>query len=218
MRRAVVFDFDGLILDTETPELESWRAIFAEHGTVYEDAYWHDLLGRGAEQVAEWPIERLERQLGRAVNRAEVEAEYQARRRAGILARRALPGVEAMLGELAAVGVPAAVASSSRHEWVDGHLDRLGLAGYFRCTCCADDVARAKPFPDLYQLALARLGVGPELAVAFEDSANGVAAAKAAGMYTVVIPNPATAGLDLSLADERVDSMEELRWAELAIR
>jgi len=100
------------------------------------------------------------------------------------------------------------VASSSHHRWVDGHLARLGLLDSFEAVLCAGDVPRAKPFPDLYQAACDALGVSPSVALALEDSPNGIRAAKDAGLYCIAIPNPMTSRLDLSHADRIRDSLE----------
>jgi HAD superfamily hydrolase (TIGR01509 family) len=115
------------------------------------------------------------------------------------------------------LGLRLGIASSSRHRWVDGHLERLGLEG-FECVRCRDDVERAKPFPDLYLAVCACLGVEPERAVALEDSANGIAAAKAAGLRCVAVPNPMTVDLDLSAADLRLASLADLSVADLLER
>lgn len=199
--RALVFDFDGLILDTETPEVAEWRRLFRAHGTEFPDSWWMQNTGRGADQIEEWPFDLLERQIGRTVDRAALDDERKRNYWSVIETADARPGIRATLEWADMEGVAVAVASSSRHEWVDRHLERLGLLDRFAAICCADDVARAKPHPDLYELACERLGLATEEALALEDSANGIAAAKAAGMRVLAYPNPITAHLDLSQAD-----------------
>lgn len=208
--RAVLFDFDGLILDTEYPELAAWTEVYAEHGHAYPDVVWQGVIGRGPEQealraeslLAEWtglPIEQLEK-------------EYRSRKLEKILAEVLLPGVVDRLDEAASMELRVAAVSSSKREWVEGHLERLGLWSRFERSFCADDVKRTKPFPDLYLLALSTLGLKPEEAVVFEDSPNGVAAAKAAGIWVVAVPNRLTVQLDLSAADAVAGSLE---WVSL---
>ena len=203
--RAVLFDFDGLILDTEWPELESWTEVYAKHGHAYPDEVWKGVIGRGPEQealraealLAEWtglPIELLEK-------------EYAVRKLEKILAEAVLPGVVDRLDEAEAMGLRIAAVSSSSRAWVEGHLERLGLWSRFERSFCSDDVIRTKPFPDLYLLALSTLGVAADEAVVFEDSPNGVAAAKAAGIRVVAIPNRLTIQLDLSAADAVAESL-----------
>jgi len=116
------------------------------------------------------------------------------------------------------MGLLLAVASSSSRAWVLGHLERLGLGAQWDAVRTRDDVARTKPAPDLYLAAVEALCVDPTEAVAFEDSVNGIAAAKAAGLLCVAVPNALTAGMDLSQADVKLDSLAETPLAELLAR
>ena len=120
------------------------------------------------------------------------------------------PGVRDYLDAARRLGLGLAVASSSSRRWVAGHLERLGLADRFDVLCCAEDVTRVKPHPDLYVAALKALGAASVAAIALEDSPNGVLAAKRAGLFCVAVPNPLTAKLDLSAADIRLASLDEL--------
>jgi HAD superfamily hydrolase (TIGR01509 family) len=204
----LVFDFDGLIVDTETPEVETWREVFAEHGTEFPDDYWINAIGRGADQILETPVQLLARCCIDPIDAPAVKADHHRRVMARIDAQPTRPGIVALLDDARDAGLRLGVASSSRHEWVDRHLARHGLLDRFHATTCADDVARAKPFPDLYLLACERLGVSPSEAVALEDSPNGIAAARSAGLFTVTYPNALTRHLDLSAADHRVETLE----------
>ncbi len=203
---ALIFDFDGLILDTETPEVRAWQKIFRERGAEFPDSYWIHAIGRGADQIHESPVEILERQLGYPCSKSEVESEYELLRMAAIEAADALPGIRDLISAAIAAGIKLAVASSSHHTWVDRHLARLGLLKFFDAILCADDVDVAKPYPDLYLAACAALGVEPVDAIALEDSPNGIRAAKSAGLVCVAIPNPCTVRLNLSDADHIVGS------------
>lgn len=110
------------------------------------------------------------------------------------------------------------MASSSSRSWVAGHLERLGLLERFALLRCSEDVARHKPFPDLYLSALQHLGVEPDQAIAFEDSPNGVRAARAAGVFCVAIPNPVTAQLESKHANLRLESFQEMSLVEFLAR
>jgi HAD superfamily hydrolase (TIGR01509 family) len=176
---------------------------------------WSDVIGRGADYFD--PYQELVERLGRDLDREAVLNRRKARHLEMIAELEVLPGVAEAMAEARAIGLLLGVASSSSHRWVDGHLVRLGLDG-FRCVRCRDDVAQAKPAPDLYLAVCECLGVEPAEAVALEDSANGIAAAKAAGMRCVAIPNPMTEGLDLSAADLRLTSLADLSVAELLER
>jgi HAD superfamily hydrolase (TIGR01509 family) len=208
---ALVFDFDGLILDTETCTYETTASIFTEHGEMLDLAWWHSTLG-----TADHPhwADVLAERLGRPVDRAALVARREEQRLARLRALPARPGVVELLDAADAAGVPAAVASSSRLDWVGGHLERLGLAHRFAAVATRDDVgddaARTKPAPDLFLAAAARLGADPARCVALEDSPNGIASARAAGMVVVAAPGPMTADLDLSAADLTVGSLLEL--------
>jgi HAD superfamily hydrolase (TIGR01509 family) len=132
-----------------------------------------------------------------------------------ILANKVLPGVVERIDEAKAMGLKLGVASSSTVDWVRGHLVRLGIFDRFDCVRCRDDVANAKPEPDLYLAVLECLGVDASEALAIEDSPNGVLAAKRAGMRSVAIPNSITARLDLGQADVLLGSLAEVTLAEL---
>jgi HAD superfamily hydrolase (TIGR01509 family) len=214
--RAVFFDFDGLILDTESPEVEVWQEMFREHGLEFPDENWIFAIGRGADQIEEKPIALLQRLLGRPVDVASVGAEYTRRVAARIGAEPIRAGVVELADGLRDAGHTVWVVSSSRHDWVDGHLARLGIADRFARTICREEAARAKPFPDLYLRACEFAGVNPADAVALEDSPNGITAAKAAGLYCVAVPNRMTRVLNLSAADRRVESLSEVTADVLA--
>jgi HAD superfamily hydrolase (TIGR01509 family) len=205
--RALIFDFDGLIVDTETPEVDTWREVFLEHGVEFPDSYWMSCIGRGADQIMETPGQLLERCCGRSLPVAEIASEHHRRVMERIHRQPPRPGIPELLADARAEGLRLAVASSSKHDWVDRHLHRLGLFSYFDFTVCADDVPRAKPFPDLYLAASERLKVTKEESMALEDSPNGITAARAAGIFVTVVPNPLTAQMDVSHASARLESL-----------
>ncbi|MGH7775755.1 MAG: HAD family hydrolase [Candidatus Dormibacterales bacterium] len=218
MIRALVFDFDGLILETEEPIYREWEEIFGEHGQQLPGELYASVLGTGCASAS--LFEALERLLGDPVEREAITARRRDRERAAIEALRVRPGVISRLSEARAMGLRLAVASSSTHAWVDGHLARLGLGALWDCTVCREDVApgRAKPAPDLYLRALGELEVGAVQAIAFEDSLHGVAAAKAAGLYCVAVPGPMTSRMDLGGADLKLRSLAEMDLEEVIRR
>ncbi len=205
MIRAIVFDFDGLILDTETPLFASWAAIYRDVGLDVSAEDWSALLGTAADPPAAYEI--LEQHLGHAIDRSALRAR-RARQEAELLSRELpLPGVREILAEAKRQSLRLAVASSSERTWVQGHLRRFDLLGFFDVLCCSDDVQRTKPFPDLYDNALRRLGVRSAEAIALEDSPHGVEAAKRAGLFCVAVPNEVTRHGDLARADLVVASL-----------
>lgn len=207
--RALVFDFDGLILDTERPVYEAWRWVFEEHGVELSLDEWAAVIGR----ADAWnPLDRL-------ASVAELDHDVLGRRRevrdALLHAESVLPGVVELLTAARSMGLAVGIASSSPMDWVAPHLERLGLAESFECLACWREGVSGKPAPDLYLEAVAALGASPEEAIAFEDSANGVAAAKAAGLWCVAVPHGLTAGLDLSAADLILDSLADVTLPHL---
>ena len=125
------------------------------------------------------------------------------------------PGILQWIGDAQEAGLSLAVASTSHRDWVHGYLDRLDLRASFSHTACGDEVERVKPAPDLYRLALQRLGSAAGEAIAIEDSPNGIAAAKAAGLFCIAVPNPMTQALDLSAADLHLASLAEAPLADV---
>jgi HAD superfamily hydrolase (TIGR01509 family) len=207
---ALIFDFDGTILDTETPEFHSWCEEFTAHGTTLTLDWWSACIGTAGAD----PYDHLEKSIGCAVDRAAIRARRRARHLVLIEREQPRPGVLQWIAAARGAGLSLAVASTSSRRWVHGHLDRIALLDSFSHLACGDEVGRVKPAPDLYQLALRRLGATPDQAIAIEDSPNGVAAAKAAGLFCIAVPNPLTAPLDLSAADMRLTSLVELPLAE----
>ena len=203
--KAVIFDFDGLILDTETPEYQSWQEIFQEYGAELDLDLWQTFIGRGFGSFDVY--EHLARLSGKQVDRAELRPRMRKRYLDLIDRSPVLPGVEAWIARANALGLPLAVASSSDLGWASGHLERRGLLPHFAFVHCKVDVANVKPDPEIYAITAKRLGVAPQNALAIEDSLNGLTAAKAAGMRCVVVPNPMTQQMDFAAADLRLTSL-----------
>ena len=126
-----------------------------------------------------------------------------------------LPGVRRYLDEARRLGLKTAIASSSGRQWIDEHLERMGIAERFDAIVCRDDVTAIKPDPELYLTAVDRLGVQVPEAIALEDSTNGIRAAKAAGLLCIAVPNTMTSSMDLSQADLRLGSLDEMPLEEL---
>lgn len=213
MIRALVFDFDGLVLDTESPLLASWQEIYREFGLEISPDVWTTGLGTAADPPAAY--EFLETHLGRPIDRAALH-ERRKRRETELLAQEEpLPGVLDTLCEARAFGLRCAIASSSERAWVSDHLSRFGLLSWFEVLACAEDVASTKPAPDLYIAALRQLGVLPSEAIAFEDSEHGIEAARRAGLFCVAIPNRVTRHGNLAHADLVLSAMDACPLAAL---
>ena len=211
--RALVFDFDGVVVDTEGPEFEAWRATWEEYGHELTLEEWVQCIGT----VGGWnPLVELGRRVGDGFEADEANRRRRARHEPAIFALDTpLPGVLELLDQATERGWRTAIASSSDDSWVPVLLDQLGMVDHFEHLSLYDGTCDAKPAPDLYLRACAALDVSPEQAVAIEDSPNGVAAAKAAGLWCVAVPHAITRSLDLSAADLVVDSLEGIHLDEL---
>jgi len=215
MLKALIFDFDGLILDTETPEVRIWQSIYREHGFELPVDEWAKTIGGwgisdfdAANHLSSISLGRLDFDSLRARHRKEFDEM--------IHDSPIMPGVTAMIRQAKESGVRVAVGSSSTHSWVDTHLKRLGIFDYFDHVVCQDDVqsGRSKPYPDIFLKALGLLNIRPEEAVVFEDSVNGVTAARRAGIFVVGVPNPLTAQMGVR-GDVTVSSLEQLSLRDL---
>jgi HAD superfamily hydrolase (TIGR01509 family) len=215
MIKALIFDFDGLIIDTEGPDYQAWQETYESFGCTLPLAEWAAEIGTYG--VFD-PYEYLGRQLGRPIDRAAIRARRRARFAELIEQQAILPGVESYIQDAREQGLGVGIASSSPRSWVVGHLLRFGLDQSFDCIKTADDVERVKPDPALYLAALDALGVQAHEALAFEDSPNGALAATRAGIYCFVVPNGLTQQLAFAAANPRLTSLAELRLAELLTR
>ncbi|HUJ54413.1 MAG TPA: HAD family phosphatase [Gaiellaceae bacterium] len=215
--RAFLFDFDGLILDTELASRAGWELLYGEHGHELPAELWATLVGT---THAVWdPMEHLEELVGRPLEREALNERRYAHEIAMIEAEELRPGIADYIAVARRLELKRAIVSSSSRRWVDMHLERLEQAVGWDAICTADgDPARAKPAPTLYLEALELLEAAADEAVAFEDSPNGVAAAKAAGIYTVAVPNEVTRELGLEGADLVLDSLANLPPDELLAR
>lgn len=205
---ALIFDFDGVILDTETPEFDIWQEIFAGYGVKLDMDVWKQCIGAASGSFDVY--KHLAELSGQTVNREMIRAEMRPRYLAQVHANPVMPGILDYVNGARALGLKVGVATSSDNAWVEGHLKRMGILGLFDSITTKEDVTNAKPDPEIYLKAADRLGAAPANAVAIEDSLNGVTAAKNAGMNCVVVPNPMTADMPFEHADIRLNSLADM--------
>jgi HAD superfamily hydrolase (TIGR01509 family) len=206
---AVVFDFDGIVLDSETPEYESHRQIYERCGVPLTVADWCGAIGVWTEGHDDRRFETLRSRSSEAPPRDAYFAERQ-RIFERLLPPEPMRGIRELLAALHDAGIPAAIASTSPARWVVPAAERLGIRGSFDAIVTGDEVRQRKPAPDVYLEAARRLGVDPADAIALEDSGPGVAAACAAGMTVVAIPHWLTRTHDLTGAHLQVGHAGEL--------
>jgi len=206
--QAVIFDMDGLMIDSEPLHKEAWQITLRRFGYELDEALFAQLVGLRTREDAVLLREHFH---------LPVKAEVLARQRndlflASLPGRvKPMPGLRELIAQVRGCGLFSAVATSGERRYVDAVVRELNLDGVFDAMAVAEDVARGKPAPDVYLLAARRLGLPPAQCLALEDAPNGVLAAKAAGMQCVAVPNETTRSLDLSAADASLPSLSAVR-------
>ncbi len=208
---AVLFDFDGVLVDTEWAIYDAWHRTFARHGHPLPLETYNRCIGSDFETWS--PKSHLEDLTGKSFDWHDLDSRRQEAIRHDLSGRGPMPGVVEILEKLSSSRTPRAVVSSSSHHWVDGWLEKLALAASFDQIVCRGDAPKIKPAPDLYLEAARRLGVPSRDCLVIEDSLNGMHAAKAAGMPVWIVPNRVTACMDFSFADAVFPSLEEVAAA-----
>jgi HAD superfamily hydrolase (TIGR01509 family) len=215
MLQAIIFDFDGTILDTELYDYQSWQEIYVQHGATLPFDRWQMQVGTVSADFD--PYHLLEELSGRTVDRQAIRERRRQRFLALVDQEPLRPGVVELIATASQAGLRLGVASSATQDWVEGHLVSRRLRHHFGVVRTAADVRQVKPDPELYLSALAALGVEPHFALAIEDSRNGMLAAKRAGMRCLVVPNLITSTLDFSEADHVLESLEDITLHDLFI-
>jgi HAD superfamily hydrolase (TIGR01509 family) len=214
--RGLIFDFDGLIVDTETPAFDVLAAQYREYGATLLPERWVHALGThgGFE-----PYDELEALIHRPVDRDALHNAWYEEYIARVERQPLMPGIRALLTEAAASeGICVALASSSNRSWIARWTEHHKIRPLFDCIRTRDDVAQVKPAPDLFLSAAAGMGLDPSECVVLEDSPNGMRAAAAAGMRCVAVPIPLLDGLEMPPATVRLRSLANISLAELQQR
>jgi HAD superfamily hydrolase (TIGR01509 family) len=212
----LLFDFDGLILDTESTVFQAWSDKFREHGQKLLLEEWGEILGKSGEELG--PIEGFLKSFGDEKIQQKIYQEVSQIELALVKQKEPLPGAVDLIRRAKAAGLKMGVVSSSDRKWVHSHLERLELLDYFDHTSCFDDVDEAKPDPSLYLLGLKKMDATPDKVIVLEDSPNGVLAAKRAGLFCIAVPNPITRQLSFfengGTPDLVLDSLVDFPWDE----
>jgi HAD superfamily hydrolase (TIGR01509 family) len=204
---AIIFDMDGVLVDSEPTALEAMRRVMARHGVVYTDADNQEFIGCAT--LEECRI--LKARHGLAADARRLTDEYVETLLGLVRSQpRSMPGVPGVLVELRDAGHRMALASSAEPQIIAANLSALDIGRFFEVALSASEVGRGKPAPDLFLATAQRLGVKPAACLVIEDSRNGLLAAKAAGMTCAVVPCTSTTGQDFSEADHRLAALPEL--------
>ncbi|MBS0661914.1 MAG: HAD family phosphatase [Verrucomicrobia bacterium] len=210
--RALVLDFDGLILDTESALIAAYADVHAAHGVAFDHERFLRSVGHADYAFDPWHA------FEKRADRAALETQRREFNRRRDLELAVLPGVVPLLDAARARGLRVGLASNSTHAHCERHLSRLGLLDRFHVLACREDVPLPKPAPDLYRRVLLEFGLRGHEAIAFEDSHTGSLAARRANLWTVAVPNPSTAHHDFSHASLQVTSLADVTLAALVER
>ena len=202
---SLIFDFDGTILDTETPEFKAWQFIFQKFNLDLPLDSWTPALGTKEEHFDGCSL--LEKLTSRSIDHTIILDQKKQKAVELLSQQEILPGVLDHIKRAQSLGLMLGIASSSNRSWVEGHLHRLGLISYFNAITTSEEVCQTKPEPELYLRTLMKLSCSPDSAIAYEDSPNGILAAKAAGIRCVAIPNPISINMDIHFADLLIESL-----------
>lgn len=211
MLQGLVFDFDGTIVDTETPEYESARAVWAHYGLQLDHGFWESHVGASN---FDW-LAQLATEVGEGFDAHEADRRRFEIHRVLIEKTSPNPGVVDLMVAAAERAIPVAIATNAPGVWPEHHLERMGIRHHVGPIISIDDVRRGKPHPDPFALACERIGADPRRCVAFEDSEIGVTSAVAAGLYVVAVPHHLSANHDVSPAHQVRETLAGLTIDEL---
>ncbi|MCP4166100.1 MAG: HAD-IA family hydrolase [Chloroflexi bacterium] len=213
MIQAIIFDFDGTIIDTEMPDYQTWQEMFQAHGAELSFDAWKNTVGKPDGYFDFYG--HLEAECGHEVNREEVRIQRRARYRELVGLQPLRPGIADYLSQAKCLGLGLGIATSNTRQWLTWYMERRNLHHYFDCIFTADDVEYAKPDPALYLMAVEALNIQPQQAIAVEDSPTGAVAAMRAGLFTVAVPNAVTGQLTFEHTHLRLDSLADMPLDDL---
>jgi HAD superfamily hydrolase (TIGR01509 family) len=213
---AVVFDFDGVIIDTETARYEVWRRIFQEHNQVLPREIWVKSIGRTEYFIS--PYDLLAQVSGKSIDTDMLRLYEKSMEEQYIAEKPLTAGLIERIDEARAAGGRFAIASSASRRYVQKHLTDRGIANLFDVLVCRDDVSRHKPHPEPYLRAVELLDANIEYSFAVEDAPAGIEAAVSAGLFCVAVAGNMTRDMDQSRAHVIVETLEEFTFTSLVER
>jgi len=216
MIKALIFDFDGTIIDTETPWYLAYKEVYQRYGVDLPLEVWGACIGTSFDVFN--PFEYLKKESGQSIDPNHIRAETKVIFQQLMKEQGTRPGVVPYLAKAKELGLSVGLASSSNRKWIESYLSSLELTHYFDTVVTSDEVEKVKPDPELYLRAMASLQVKGEETIAFEDSKNGLNAAKDAGAYCVIVPNQVTSYMNFENYDLRISSMDEVELSSILAR
>jgi HAD superfamily hydrolase (TIGR01509 family) len=202
--KALIFDFDGLLIDTEMADYQAWLETYREYGLDYPLVEFQKIIGKYTQVPV--PLDQLDKLKG-PLDRESVDARRMKRSVELAMEQPLLPGVLDYIEAAHRLGLKVAIASSSPRSWLDRFLEPCGLTRHFEFILTGDTVSQVKPSPELFNTTIQKLAVQPGEALILEDSVNGLKAARAAGIRCIIIPSSLTRGMDFQEADLVLDSL-----------
>lgn len=214
--KGIIFDFDGLILDTETPELEAWEKAFFENGLIFPSARYLEGIGVVSDNLY---VQEIIREMAHSDAQVQkINRDYQRFVAQSDAMNQPRAGIMDLIHDAEKLGLLLGIASSSYRVWVESNLQRLDLISHFDPICTRDDVTHSKPDPELYNLVRSRWDFSPQEVFVLEDSPNGIKAAKNADLFCVAVTNPITSQMDVSQADMVFSSFLDFSLHEFLIK
>jgi len=191
--KGIIFDFDGLIIDSESAVFHTWQKLYSSYGLELKMEDWADIIGRSDQDRD--PMVALAHTAGKRFKEEEARKKFNKELTEEMEKTDVIPGVREAIADAETAGLKLGIASSSSRRWVEEHLQRIQLREYFDVIVCSDDVEKAKPNPKIYMLAVQELALNPRQVIVFEDSPAGVLAAKRANLFCIAVPNQMTKSL-----------------------
>ena len=211
---AIIFDHDGTLVDTETPDIRACQMLYDELNAPFDPQQWARLVA-GSMAGYDILLDELAAFHGNGLTRDDIWKRLRELWAITYEQVELASGVKQLLPQLHTAGYPLGVASASERKWIERGMSTFELLPYFQSIASGDDVCHNKPAPDVYLFAAAQLGAAPEKCLVFEDSLTGVQSAKAAGMTVVAVPSHITQNLDFSHADAVVAGLDNVTLAGL---
>jgi len=206
--KGIIFDFDGLIIDTETPELKAWHELFQRFGIDFSFEEYSKFIGMVYDDTS--ALDVLQSKLDVQLDKEGLFKEFKQRKIELIDAQPLRSGVLEYLQAARESGLKIGLASSAKREWIDRYITKHQIDHYFDCIKTIEDASQPKPDPELYLLTLKCLNIQAQEAIALEDSYNGIASAKAAGLFAVAVPNSVTSVFNFSQADLQLAHLSDI--------